>query len=86
MLAQGLPTIATRATPPDPDLSDEILEFIPTRDVEAVTEALLKLVCNPQLRDRLSTTGRLFAHRFSWSFIAKQHLDIYRMLQASFAN
>lgn len=82
MLAHGLPVIATRSTPPDPDLSDEMLEVIPTRDVEALTEALLKLVYNLQLRDRLSITGRIFTHRFCWSFIAKKHLDIYQELQS----
>lgn len=79
LLAHGLPVIATRCTPPDPDLLDEnLLELVPKRDVEALTEALLKLINDRETRDRLSAAGRIFANRFTWSFIGKKHLDIYQ--------
>lgn len=77
LLAHGLPVIATGCTPPDPVLDENLLELIPKRDVEALTGALLKLINNRE-RDRLGATGRIFADRFTWSFIGKKHLDVYQ--------
>ncbi|MBD0346082.1 MAG: hypothetical protein ICV63_14910 [Coleofasciculus sp. Co-bin14] len=37
---------------------------------------LLKLVANPAIGDRLSTTSRTFVRSFTWTAIAQQHLEV----------
>lgn len=79
LLAHGLPVIATHSTGGDL-LTEDFLAQIPTRDVEALTAALLNLINDPQKRDRLGDLGRKFSDRFTWSFIGEQHRDIYQQL------
>lgn len=81
LMAHGLPTVATRAQPPEPDLADgEILRLVPPRDREALAAALLDLMANPTLRSRFSQVGRVFVQPFCWESIAQKHGDIYRSL------
>ncbi|OWY67624.1 group 1 glycosyl transferase [cyanobacterium TDX16] len=84
LMAHGLPVIATRSTPPDPDLlAENLLELIPTRNVAALTEALLKFIPDRSRCDRLSATATKLSDRFTWSAIAKAHDDIYQQLLAT---
>ncbi|PSM45981.1 group 1 glycosyl transferase [Chroococcidiopsis sp. CCALA 051] len=81
LMAHGLPVIATRSTPPDPDLlAENLLELIPTRNDTALTEALLKLIPDRAKCDRLSATASTLSDRFTWSAIAKAHNNIYQQL------
>ena len=82
-MAHGLPVIATRSTPDDPDLlAEDLLELVPTRSVAALTQTLLNLIQDRSKRDRLGDTACKFSDRFTWSAIAKQHDHIYQQLLA----
>lgn len=84
LMAHGLPVIATRSTPPDPDLlAENLLKLIPTRNDTALTEALLKLIPDRAKCDRLSATASQLSDRFTWSAIAKAHDNIYQQLLAT---
>lgn len=81
LLAHGLPVVATRHKPPDPDLEHENLVcLVPPRNEEAIAAALLNLIDCPRLREQLSDAGRLFARQFGWEAIAQQHQEIYTHL------
>lgn len=83
LMAHGLPVIATRSTPDDPDLlAEDLLELVPTRSVAALTQTLLNLIQDRSKRDRLGDTACKFSDRFTWSAIAKQHDHIYQQLLA----
>ena len=81
LMAHGLPVVATRHEPPDPDLENEDqLYLVPARSPEALREALLRLIEDREKRHRLGATGRAFVRRFAWSDIAQKHLHIYDRL------
>jgi polysaccharide biosynthesis protein PslF len=81
LMAHKLPVIATRATPPDPNLEDEcLLRLINPRDVDELAAALITLLNSPQQRQALSQTGYSFSRQFAWSDIAATHYEIYQSL------
>lgn len=51
--------------------------LVPPRDVPALTQALLRLLNDPQLRAAAGQRGREKAARYSWDIIADRILDIY---------
>jgi len=81
LLAHQLPTIATYADPPDPELTAaNIIYPVPSRSPDALATALLKLIENPDLQKQLSHVGSEFVKQFSWEAIAQKHLQIYNSL------
>lgn len=73
MCAMGLPVVAT-AVGGVPDLiSDgENGLLVPNEDVEAMTEAVLRLLREPSLAARLSQNGRALAEAASWERVRPQ--------------
>jgi polysaccharide biosynthesis protein PslF len=81
LLAHRLPTVATYSDPSDPELTAANIVYpVPSRDPEALTTALLELIENPNLQQRLSAAGSEFVKQFSWEAIAQKHLQIYKSL------
>lgn len=80
LLAHQLPVIATRSTPPDPDLEAGLIRLVPPRQIEALAAALIELLADPELRQHLGQAGYKFSQRFSWSSIADAHLRIYEQV------
>ncbi len=79
LLAHGLPVVATRHNPPEPELTDQfVVQLVTPRQVHELAIALIKLLADPVERSRLSVSGRIFARQFNWSYIAQHHLDVYR--------
>ncbi|MBD2020296.1 glycosyltransferase family 1 protein, partial [Leptolyngbya sp. FACHB-36] len=84
LLAHGLPVIATRATPPDPDLANAtFLRTIAPRDSVALTVELDRLLSDASVRHQLGVAGQRFGQQFSWSSIVEAHEDVYRRVQQS---
>lgn len=52
--------------------------LVPRRNVSALTQALLILVTNPQLRKELSQKNRNYAKRFSWKKVGQEVLEYYQ--------
>lgn len=77
--AHGLPTVVTRADPPDPELVDgETVVVAPTvRDGAALADALRRLLDDPALRLRVAAGGEALGAARSWERIAELHRKIY---------
>jgi polysaccharide biosynthesis protein PslF len=78
LLAHGLPTIATQSTPPDPQLDDTIVQWIPPRQVPPLASALMKLLTDSAHRQQLISAGLTFSQQFTWPNIVDAHLDVYQ--------
>ena len=53
--------------------------LVPPNDPQALRDALLDLMQNPELRRKLGTAGQKFAEtELSWESIAEKHVDFYR--------
>jgi len=79
--AYGLPVITTRVG--DYAVMMKSLHHaivIPPNNVDELTEALLMLTQDEQLRRKLSRNAREFAKGFSWKEIARKHLEVYEAL------
>jgi len=63
----GLPVVSTDVGGIRDLLSDGLSGLlVPDDDVQAMAEAILRLVGEPQLAERLSTNGRRLAEASSW--------------------
>ncbi|MBM7581193.1 glycosyltransferase involved in cell wall biosynthesis [Caldicoprobacter guelmensis] len=77
-IASGLPVVATNA-----GSNDEIIDngmnglIVPTRDSEALAEALYLLVINPDLRQNFSRAASKKAETFSIKYCAQGHCRMY---------
>ncbi|MGF1536935.1 MAG: glycosyltransferase [Elainellaceae cyanobacterium] len=80
LLAHGLPTVATASSPPDPNLTDDLLRLVPPKQPSALSAAIASLLEAPSQRDCLRQAGLDFARQFSWEAIAVQHVDLYQAL------
>ena len=91
-LSQGLPVVTTRGARTvtaaelddiagDADLptlvdGDNVL-LVPPDDASAVARAVIRLLANPSLRQRLATRARVLAQAFSWDAIARRSTAVY---------
>ncbi len=77
LMAHALPVIATRATPPEPEL-EQLLRLIPPRSATSLADELSDLLSNPELRQQLGAVAYQFSRQFSWNSIADSHIAIYQ--------
>jgi glycosyltransferase involved in cell wall biosynthesis len=81
-LAAGVPVVTTR-TVPWRVVADAGCGFWVPQSAEAVAEALLALVADPDAARRMGQRGRtLVRDRYGWETVARAMLDRYRMLIA----
>jgi glycosyltransferase involved in cell wall biosynthesis len=78
-MAFGLPVIATNVGGLPEVVEDGVTGIlVPPRDVEALSEAVLRLLSDQDLRDRLGRAGReRVLNRFQPEQIVEQTLDVY---------
>ncbi|MFN8474258.1 MAG: glycosyltransferase [Anaerolineae bacterium] len=82
-LAHGVPILATRPVNPTPGplpgLTDGVdAVLVPPEQPEALANAIVALLGDPQRRARLGEGARALAARFRWDNIARQHIEVYR--------
>jgi glycosyltransferase involved in cell wall biosynthesis len=67
-VAHGQPVVATRGASLDPQMIDrENVYLCPPRSPQALADAMLAVVQDPQLRERLRSGGRQLAREwFAW--------------------
>src|ERR687885_439982 len=78
LFAHGLPVVATRSDPPEPELADgRLVRLVERRDISGLAAALSGLLTDASQRARLAEAGHAYCRRLSWSAIAERHLEVY---------
>jgi glycosyltransferase involved in cell wall biosynthesis len=54
--------------------------LVKPKDAQSLSAAMIKLLDNKELRDRLARNGREFVKQFDWKKISDMYLDTYRSL------
>jgi glycosyltransferase-like protein len=77
-MASGLPVIASDIEPLTEYLGDgENSLLVSPMDYEALAHGIIRLIENPELRDKLITNGRKTAEAYSWRKTALRHEGFY---------
>ena len=78
LFAHGLPVVATRPDPPEPELADgRLVRLVERRDVAGISTVLSELLADAPQRARLGEAGRVYTRNLSWSAIAERHEQVY---------
>jgi polysaccharide biosynthesis protein PslF len=78
LFTHGLPVVATRPDPLEPDLADgRLLRLVERRDVAGISAVLSELLADAPQRARLGEEGRIYTRNLSWSAIAECHEEVY---------
>jgi glycosyltransferase involved in cell wall biosynthesis len=78
LLAHGLPVVATRSDPPEPELAaGRVVQLVERRDISGLAAALSELLADASQRARLIEVGRAYCRHLSWPAIAERHLEVY---------
>jgi glycosyltransferase involved in cell wall biosynthesis len=75
-MSQGIPVVASRTAVDTYYFSDETVCFFKSGDDQAMAEALLKVITDPDLRERLSKNGLDYATLNSWSSKKAEYLSL----------
>ncbi len=80
-MAAGLPIVTTRVCG-IPDILEHQKEalLVPPRDSGALADAVLRLIREAPLREKLGRAAQQRAHSITWDHIAEQTLEAYRRL------
>lgn len=76
-MACGTPVI-TSNTSSLPEVTGDAAILIPPEDVDALTGALLRLLDDTQLQERLRALGKVQARHFSWEKAAQETFAVYQ--------
>jgi glycosyltransferase involved in cell wall biosynthesis len=79
-MACGLPVITSNDTSL-PEVVGDAAVLVNPYSVTSITEAIIKVLTNPDLQKNLREKGLKRAASFSWHTIARQTLEIYRQLK-----
>lgn len=63
-----------------PELAGDAALLVNPLEVEEITQAMLRVIGDPQLAQQLRTKGRIRAALFSWERCARQMIAVYRQL------
>ena len=78
LFAHGLPVVATRPDPPEPELADgRLLRLVERRDVAGISAVLSELLADAPQHARLGEAGRIYTRNLSWSAIGERHEEVY---------
>lgn len=75
-MASGTPIVCADAGPL-PEVAGDAALLVPPEDVEAIATALVRVVCEPELRQNLIANGKTRVSHFNWEDAAKAHLAVY---------
>jgi glycosyltransferase involved in cell wall biosynthesis len=76
-MASGTPVVTSNAASL-PEVVGDAAIVVPPEDETALADAIVRGVCDFQLRDAMRARGRTQAAKFSWADSARQTMDIYR--------
>jgi glycosyltransferase-like protein len=79
-LAAESAVIVPAGAPFDEYLDECCARFVEPRSPTEIANALQRLLCDPNERQRLAENGRARARRYSWDLVAERHLARYEAL------
>ncbi|HEY5475766.1 MAG TPA: glycosyltransferase family 4 protein [Tepidiformaceae bacterium] len=80
-MAAGTPVVASNIEGFAGVITDEIDGvLVPPKDEDALAAAVVRLLRNPQVRQRLAAAGQIRAAQYSWEHIARRVLSYYERL------
>jgi len=84
-LAHGCAIVTTEGSPPAPELEPgHNVLLVPPRAPEALADAIVTLVTDADMRERLRKGARTLAERFTWARIAQEKAHFYRDVLENF--
>jgi len=72
----GVPVIGTDIPVMNENFSDSV-SLVPPRDDRALADAILGLLVDPDLAQKLSSKGKEAVKNFTWDRIVKNYIDVY---------
>lgn len=80
--AMQIPVIAARTTVIEKYFNEDMVQFIPAEDVNALAEAIVHLYQHPERRSQLVAGCNRFTERYSWEKISRQYHHTVEQLTA----
>jgi glycosyltransferase involved in cell wall biosynthesis len=78
-MACGTPVVCSNVASL-PELTAGVAILVSPDDIQAFTEAVHSVLCDPALRDEMSTRGRKQAASFSWEQTASKVAEVYQLV------
>lgn len=80
-MAAGTPAVAARAGGV-PEFAEDAALLVPSEDAPALAAALVRVVCDDDVRARLVAAGRARAAELAWSRLVPEYVELYREVAA----
>lgn len=81
--AVRMPVIAARTPVIESYFDEQMVQFFPAEDVDALAETIIHLYKHPELRAQLSARSNRFNEEYSWENIAQSYLSLVNQLSAA---
>jgi glycosyltransferase involved in cell wall biosynthesis len=75
-MSQGVPAVISRTKIDSYYFDDEVVRFFPSGDSQAMAAAMMDVIENKELRDKLVTNGLAYAARYSWHCAKNDYLEL----------
>lgn len=79
-MSQGIPVVASRTKIDEYYFDDQVVRFFPSGDSEAMAAAILDVLENGELRERLVKAGMEYVERNSWKLKKGEYLQLVNEL------
>ncbi len=76
-MAAGTPVVASNNSS-IPEVAGDAAILVPTRDEEAMADAVESILENPRIAQQLRERGLMQARKFSWQRMASETVEVYR--------
>jgi glycosyltransferase involved in cell wall biosynthesis len=81
-MSSGLPIVATRVAG-----SEELVHegkngiLVAPKDVDSLAQAVIRLINEPDLRERMGKRSKKLVHQYSWASVAEQYIELYQKIE-----
>jgi glycosyltransferase involved in cell wall biosynthesis len=84
-MACGVPIVTTQAGS-NPEVVGDVGLLVPVKNPQLLAEAIVKVMTDTELRQRLRDAGLTKAQKFSWTSVAKKYDDYYTSVSKQKSN
>lgn len=75
-MSQGIPVVASRTKVDEYYFDEKVVRFFPSGDSEAMAAAIVEVLENRELRERLVKAGREYVERNSWKLKKGEYIEL----------